>query len=99
MAKKTAQLDAEIAKALKQPPMSLKRADEVIRAAALEGFSGRCGRVAIAINRVIFGDKGRYVVATNPAINKHRKSLFIGHVAVEWKGRLFDSALEKKLSR
>ncbi len=95
--KKTpAQLDHDIAKALKKPAMTLKRADEVIRAASLEGFSGRCGRVAIAINRVVFGDKGRYVIATNPAINKHRKGagfsqVFMGHVAVEWKGRLFDA--------
>jgi hypothetical protein len=89
--KKTAQLDREIAKALKKPAMTVQRADEVIRAAQLEGFGGRCGRVAIAINRVVFDDKGRYVVATNPAISEHRDRLFIGHVVVEWKGRLFDA--------
>ena len=90
--KKTAgQLDREIAKALKQPAMTIKRADEIIRAAQLEGFGGRCGRVAIAINRVVFGDKGRYVVATNMAITKHRGRLFVGHVVVEWKGKLFDA--------
>lgn len=92
MAKSPAQLKREVAKVLKKPAMTLKRADEVIRTANLEGFSGRCGRVAIAINRVVFGDKGRYVVATNPAINKHRKGVFMGHVAVEWKGRLFDAS-------
>jgi hypothetical protein len=86
-----AQLDREIAKALKKPAMTRERADEVIRAAHLDGFGGRCGRVAIAINRVVFGDKGRYVVATNPAISAHRKRLFMGHVVVEWKGRLFDA--------
>ena len=89
--KKTAQLDREIAKVLKKPAMTTKRADEVIRAAQLEGFGGRCGRVAIAINRVVFDDKGRYVIATNPAISAHRDRLFIGHVVVEWKGRLFDA--------
>ncbi len=96
--KPAAQLEREIAswfstaKAPAKPKaLTVKRADEVIRAANLEGFSGRCGRVAIAINHVVFGDKGRYVVATNPAINKHIKRLFIGHIAVEWKGRLFDA--------
>lgn len=91
MPKSHAQLDRDIEKVLKKPAMTLKRADEVIRAAQLDGFSGRCGRVAIAINRVVFGDKGRYVIATNPHISKHRGRLFIGHVVVEWKGRLFDA--------
>jgi hypothetical protein len=90
--KKTgAQLDRDVAKALKKPALTVKRADEVIRAAQLEGFSGRCGRVAIAINSILFDNKGRYVVATNPAINKHRGQLFMGHVVVEWKKRLFDA--------
>jgi hypothetical protein len=89
--KTAAQLDRDVAKALKKPVMTVKRADEVIQAASLDGFGGRCGRVAIAINRVVFGDQGRYVVAMNPAISEHRKRLFIGHVVVEWKGRLFDA--------
>jgi hypothetical protein len=89
--KTAAQLDREVAKALKTPAMTLKRANEIIRAAQLEGFGGRCGRVAIAINRVVFGDNGRYVVATNPHISEQRDRLFVGHVVVEWKGRLFDA--------
>lgn len=89
--KTAAQLDREVAKALKKPAMTARRADAIIRAAQLEGFGGQCGRVAIAINRVVFGDKGRYVVATNPHISKHRGRLFMGHVVVEWKGRLFDA--------
>jgi hypothetical protein len=91
MPRKASQLDREIATALQQPAMTLKRADEIIRSARLEGFSGRCGRVAIAINRVVFGNKGRYVIATNPAINKRRGRLFMGHVVIEWKGHLFDA--------
>jgi hypothetical protein len=31
------------------------------------------------------------VIATNPAINEHRGQVFMGHVAVEWKKRLFDA--------
>lgn len=89
--KTTAQLDRDVAKVLKKPAMTLRRADEVIRASQLDGFGGRCGRVAIAINRVVFNDKGRYVIATNPHISKHRGRLFMGHVVVEWKGRLFDA--------
>lgn len=89
--KNNAQLSREIAKVLAKPTMTLKRADEIIRAAQLDGFGGRCGRVAIAINHVVFDNKGRYVIATNPAISKHRGRLFMGHVAVEWKGRLFDA--------
>lgn len=92
MSRKTAvQLNRDIAHALKKPALTVKRADEIIRAAQLEGFGGQCGRAAVAINRVVFGDKGRYVVATNPAISKHRFRLFMGHVVVEWKGRLFDA--------
>ena len=75
----------------RRPAMTIRRANEIIRAAQLEGFGGRCGRVAIAINHVVFGGKGRYVVATNSTINAHRGRLFIGHVVVEWKGRLLDA--------
>jgi hypothetical protein len=89
--KTSAQLSREIAKVLKKPAMTVQRADEIIRAAHLDGFSGRCGRVAIAINRVVFDDKGRYVVATNPTISEHFDRMFMGHVVVEWKGRLFDA--------
>jgi hypothetical protein len=89
--KTAAQLDRDVAKALKKSAMTVKRADEVIQAANLNGFGGRCGRVAIAINRVVFGDQGRYVVATNPHISEHRKRIFMGHIVVEWKGRLFDA--------
>jgi hypothetical protein len=89
--KAAAKLDRDIAVALKKPAMSLKRADAIIRAAQLEGFGGRCGRVAIAINHVVFGGQGRYVIATNPHISKHRGQPFMGHVVVEWKGRLFDA--------
>ena len=39
--------------------MTIRRANEIIRAAQLEGFGGRCGRVAIAINHVVFGGKGK----------------------------------------
>ena len=89
--KTSAQLERDVTRALKKPAMTVHRADTVIRAANLDGFGGRCGRVAIAINRVVFGDKGRYVVATNPHISKHRGRLFVGHVVVEWKRQLFDA--------
>ena len=86
-----ASLDRDIAHALKKPAMTVKRADEIIRTADLEGFSGRCGRVAIAINRVLFNNEGRYVIATNPWINEYESREYMGHVVVEWKGRLFDA--------
>ena len=96
--KAAAKLDRDIGAALKKPALSLKRADAIIRAAQLEGFGGRCGRVAIAINRIVFGGQGRYVIATNPHVNAHPawkrgvgNRLFMAHVAVEWKGRLFDA--------
>jgi len=87
----TAQLDRDIAHALKKPAMTVKRADEILRAAGLQGFAGECGRVAIAINRVLFDGKGKYVVATNPHISEHERRMFMGHVVVEWKKRLFDA--------
>lgn len=89
--KSATQLDREVAQALKKPALTIRRADEIIRAAQLDGFAGRCGRVAIAINHVLFAGKGRYVVATNPHISEHRGRLFMGHVVVEWKGHLFDA--------
>jgi len=50
----------------------------------LDEFSyGSCGPAAVAINRVLFGGKGRYIVAS-------RKSDRSGHVAVWNKGSLFD---------
>jgi hypothetical protein len=92
MPRKTAtQLDRDIAKAIKKPAMTVKRADEIIRSAQLEGFGGECGRVAIGINHVLFDDKGRYVVATNPHISEHEGRMMMGHVVVEWKKRLFDA--------
>jgi hypothetical protein len=71
--------------------MTVQRADAVIRAAHLSGFGGECGRVAIAINRVLFRGEGRYVVATNPTISERRGAMFMGHVTVEWRERLFDA--------
>lgn len=70
----------------------IKEADRILKKANLRGFGGDCGRVAIAINRVLFGGKGKYVVVTNPAFNKAFKTFFMGHVVVEWNGRLFDSS-------
>lgn len=91
MTKTGAKLDRDVAEVLKRPAMTIRRADEVIRAAQIDGFAGQCGRAAIAINRVVFGDAGRYVVATNPHVSAHRGRLFMGHVVVEWKKRLFDA--------
>lgn len=71
--------------------MTVKEADEVIRRARLNGFGGNCGRVAVGINRVLFGGKGKYVVATNPHISKAFGRPFMGHVVVEWNGVLFDA--------
>lgn len=71
--------------------MTVKEADRIIRRARLNGFGGNCGRVAVAINRVLFDGKGAYVVATNPHISKAFGRTFMGHVVVEWKGVLFDA--------
>lgn len=71
--------------------MTLKRANAVIKAAKLNGFGGNCGRAAIAINHVLFHGQGKYVVATNPPLNRRLGRWFMGHVVVEWGGRLFDS--------
>jgi len=71
--------------------MTLRNADAVIRAAKLDGFGGDCGRVAIAINHVVFNGQGKYLVATNPPLNKKTGQFFFGHVVVEWRRRLFDA--------
>jgi hypothetical protein len=71
--------------------MTLRKAHEAIRTAGLDGFGGNCGRVAIAINRVLFNSKGKYVVAPNPPLNTKTGDFFFGHVVVEWRERLFDA--------
>lgn len=63
--------------------MTVAEADRIIRRARLNGFGGNCGRVAVAINRVLFGGTGKYVVATNPFISEAFGRTFMAHVVVE----------------
>ncbi len=74
------------------PPISLRVAQSVMHNAktlGLERFHGGCcGPVAVAIQRVLFEDTGRYVVIQRPRAKK-----VSGHVAVEasWRSPvLFD---------
>lgn len=71
--------------------LSIERANLVIKCAKLRGFGGECGRVAIAINNVLFDGLGKYVIVTNEAYNRAVKDIFVGHVLVEFDNRLFDA--------
>lgn len=67
---------------MSHPPVSLRVAQSVMHNAktlGLERFhSGCCGPVAVAIQRVLFEDSGRYVIIKRPRAEK-----VSGHVAVE----------------
>lgn len=70
-----------------------KQANEIYDTLAycrLDGFSGRCGAVAQAINEILFKSQGVLVMAYNePFMNRHAS--FIGHVAVKYRDRYWDS--------
>lgn len=53
---------------------------EILERAKLEGMGGRCGDVAIAINRVLFDFEGELVAAANRHL--WDRGQFAGHVAV-----------------
>jgi hypothetical protein len=73
-----------------------KQADEVFDVLTycdLDGFSGRCSAAATAINEVLFHSQGTIVMAYNqPFMARH--AAFIGHVAVKYRGRYWDSTGE-----
>lgn len=54
-----------------------------------EGFGGWCGCAAVAINQVIFRGRGIYVGAANRFFLRHGR--FVGHVAVKFRGKLWDA--------
>jgi len=53
---------------------------ERARAMGFDGFGGRCGEAAVAINRVVFGGAGVLVGAFNAAFLEHDR--LVGHVCV-----------------
>ncbi len=55
----------------------------------LSGFGGDCGEAAIAINHVLFKDKGKIVGVFNKAFYDHER--YIGHFAVDVKGVFWDA--------
>lgn len=54
------------------------------------GFNGRCAAAAMAINRVLFQNKGVYVIAVNEYLWTHHKH-FAGHVLVRFNDVLWDA--------
>lgn len=59
-----------------------------------EGFGGRCGEAAVAINRTLLDGKGTLVGAFNAAFLDHDR--LIGHVAVRHEGALWDADARPK---
>jgi hypothetical protein len=53
----------------------------VLAEAKLDGFGGKCGEVAIAINKVLFSGAGSLVAAVNEALYR-REGRLVGHVGV-----------------
>jgi hypothetical protein len=54
------------------------------------GFGGKCGASAIAINRVLFKNKGVFVIAVNETLWDAKKH-FAGHVVVKFENHHWDS--------
>lgn len=69
---------------------SLAKIIKIIHTANLKGFAGDCGETAIALNRVLFENKGTYVAAVNDYYWSNEYPFF-GHVGVLYKGKIFDS--------
>jgi len=72
----------------------VSRFSRIIKSAQLHGFGGACGSVAVAINRVVFGGKGQLVAASNEHVSALIRQPFLGHVAVLYKGKFYDSSGE-----
>ncbi len=55
----------------------------------LQGAGGGCFRAAVAINRLLFNGRGRYTAV----FNRHllARGHWVGHVGVEYRGRIWDS--------
>ena len=65
---------------------------KILKKANLDGWGGDCGATAIAINKVLFNNKGKYLAGINSYL--YEKGYFIGHVAVEFDNSFFDSSGE-----
>lgn len=72
-----------------------KKIFNILAEAQLEGFGGKCFAAAIAINRVLFGGKGKLVAAFNKAFLAQGR--LKGHVAVKFNGRYWDAEGETSL--
>lgn len=64
--------------------------DDFIKACKLDGWAGKCGVFAIALNTVLFNKKGNYIIATNEHL-WNNELRWIGHVCVEYDNYLYDS--------
>lgn len=63
---------------------------DILAEAALMGFSGQCGEVAIAINEVLFDGKGEIVGAVNIPLYR-REDRLVGHVGVRAGDAIWDA--------
>jgi hypothetical protein len=68
--------------------------DRVLNRAGLYGFGGECGAAAVAINRVLFDNKGSLTAFVNKYLHDV-KDRMVGHVVVKWKDSYWDSDREK----
>ena len=76
--------------------MTDEQISKKIEALGLDGFGGACFEAANVINKKVFGHKGLIVGAANTFWLDRRKSRFIGHVAVFFEGKYWDSDAEPK---
>lgn len=60
-----------------------------------KGFRGSCAGAAIAINRVLFKNKGKFVISVNEFLWTKIKR-FVGHVVVEFEGVYWDADARPK---
>ena len=69
--------------------------DRVLEKAKIYGFGGECGAAAVAINRVLFGEKGTLIAFLNKFLFEEEGEMF-GHVAVKWEDSYWYSDGEKQ---
>lgn len=58
------------------------------------GFGGDCGEAAIAINHILFNNKGKIVGVFNKSLFEHNR--YVGHFAVEFQDVFWDSDARPK---
>lgn len=70
--------------------MDHSKIESIIKSAKIDGFSGRCGMTAIAINKVLFGGNGLYIAGLNTYLMENHDR-YVGHISVLYDNKYWDA--------